>query len=288
MNIAPSRPTSSPGRSLLRTLLRDLYAMTGLVMLAVLVALALSASWLYPDDPLRTVGDTLIAPGQDWRYPLGTDTLGRDLAAGLVHGARVSLGIGLLATLASTATGLLIGALAGYVGGWVDDVLNRLVEVFQTTPSLILSIVIVSLWGPSIGVIVFAISLGAFPTTARLIRAECRRLRELEFVQACRTQGYSHARILLGEMLPNALAPIIVISSLMAASAILAESGLAFLGLGDPNTLSWGSMIGNGREMLQSAWYIAALPGAMISLTILALNLIGDGLNRALNPRASN
>lgn len=275
-------------RSLFSTLLHDPYALTGLAMLAGLIVLALGAPWFYPDDPLRTVGDTLIAPGQDWRYPLGTDTLGRDLAAGLVHGTRVSLGIGLLATLASTAIGLLIGALAGYVGGWLDDVLNRVVEVFQTTPSLILSIVIVSLWGPSIGVIVIAISLGAFPTTARLIRAECRRLRQLEFIQAARTQGYSHARILLCEILPNALAPIIVISSIMAASAILAESGLAFLGLGDPNTLSWGSMIGNGREMLQSAWYIAALPGGMILLTILALNLIGDGLNRALNPRPSN
>ncbi|MDH0704941.1 ABC transporter permease [Pseudomonas sp. GD03862] len=135
--------------------------------------------------------------------------------------------------------------------------------------------------------IVFAIGLGAFPTSARLIRAECRGLRQQDFVQAARTQGYSHTRILLREILPNALAPIIVVSSIMAASAILAESGLSFLGLGDPNTLSWGSMIGNGREMLQSAWYISALPGGMILLTILSLNLMGDGLNRALNPRES-
>lgn len=270
---------------LLRALGRDPKVLIGSVLLLLLTLMALTAPWLFPGDPLRTVGDVLLAPGQNWRFPLGTDPLGRDIAAGLVYGARVSLGVGVLATCLSLGIGILFGMLAGYFGGWVDTALGRIIELFQTTPSLILSITVVSLWGPSIGVIVFAISLGAFPTSARLIRAEFRWLRQSEFVMAARIQGYSHLRIIVQEILPNALPPTLVTASVMAASAILTEAGLSFLGLGDPNTLSWGSMIGNGREMLQSAWYLAAMPGGMILLTIFTLNLLGDGLTTVLNPR---
>lgn len=269
----------------LAVFLHNPWAMAGLAILTALIALALAAPSLYPGDPLSTVGPALLPPGVDVAYPLGTDKLGRDIAACLVHGARISLAIGLLAAAISVTIGLLVGMAAGYFGGWIDDVLMRITELFQTTPSFLLAIVIVTLGGSSISMIVIAIGLGSFPATARLVRAEFRWLKSSDFVTAARSQGFSNLRIIWQEILPNTLPPVIVTASVLVASAILTESGLSFLGLGDPNVPSWGSMIGDGREMLQTAWYLTAIPGSMIILSILALNLVGDGLNEALNPR---
>ncbi|MEW6644876.1 MAG: ABC transporter permease [Pseudomonadota bacterium] len=262
-------------------------ALTGTIILAAIVAAALAAPLFYPDDPLAMVARPLLWPGQSAAYPLGTDSLGRDLAAGLLHGARVSLLVGVAATIIGFTLGILIGSTAGYVGGRTDDILVRLIELFQTIPSFILLVVLVAIAQPSIATITWAIGLITWPTIARLVRAEFRSLREKEFVMAARSLGYGHARIIFREILPNALPPIIVTTSVMVASAILMESALSFLGLGDPNVVSWGSMIGAGRELLRTAWYLTALPGLVIVVTVLALNLIGDGLNDALNPRFS-
>ncbi|SHE33525.1 peptide/nickel transport system permease protein [Lampropedia hyalina DSM 16112] len=266
-------------------LLKDRWAVLGLFALLLLALMALFAPGLFPGDPLSSVGPALLKPGANGQFPLGTDTLGRDVLAGVAHGARVSLSIGILATLFSVVLGVSVGVIAGYAGGVMDEVLSRITELFQTTPSFLLAIVIVSLAGPSVGMIVLAIGLGNFPTFARLARAEFRQLRHADFVVAAHSQGYGNARIVFQEILPNTLPPVIVTATVQTASAILTESGLSFLGLGDPNAVSWGSMIGNGREMLQSAWYLTAIPGGMIILAILAFNMLGDGLNEAFNPR---
>lgn len=274
-------------RRALAAFLRNPTALLGLIILTTVAAAALAAPLIYPDDPLGMVARPLLWPGQNPAYPLGTDSLGRDVGAGVLHGARISLLVGAAATVVSLAAGVFVGSLAGYFGGRVDDVLVKLIEIFQTIPGFILLIVLVAIAQPSIPTITVAIGLVSWPSVARLVRAEFRALREKEFVMAARGLGYSHARIILREILPNALPPVIVMSSVTVASAILMESALSFMGLGDPNVVSWGSMIGAGREMLRTAWFLSAVPGLAIVVTVLALNLVGDGLNDALNPRLS-
>jgi peptide/nickel transport system permease protein len=279
-----ARPVS--GRhAALRAFLRNPVAVAGVALLAAMLVLALFAPWLYPGDPLDMVAPPLLWPGQDMAYPLGSDSLGRDVMAGIAHGARISLAVGVVAAALSLCIGVGVGATAGYFGGRVDDVLVRVTELFQTMPSFLFVIVVVAIGQPSVAVIVTAIGLASWPVIARLVRAEFRALRETEFVLAAHSQGYGHLRIIFQEMLPNALPPVIVTTSVLVASAILIESALSFLGMGDPNAVSWGSMIGQGRELLRTAWFLTALPGAAIVLTVLALNLVGDGLNDALNPR---
>ncbi|MFT4117711.1 ABC transporter permease [Bradyrhizobium sp.] len=272
---------------LLRRLRRNPSFVAGALLLLSIVAAAALAPVLYPSDPLGMVARPLLWPGQDLAYPLGTDSLGRDVAAGLMHGARVSLLIGFVATTIGLTVGILVGATAGYRGGRVDDILVRVIELFQTVPSFILLVVLVAIAQPSIVTVTWAIGLVTWPTIARLVRAEFRVLREKEFVMAARSLGFGHARIVVREILPNALPAIIVTASVMVASAILMEAALSFLGLGDPNVVSWGSMIGSGRELIRTAWYLTALPGVVIVFTVLSLNLIGDGLTDVLNPRLS-
>jgi peptide/nickel transport system permease protein len=267
---------------------RNRAAVAGLVILLLILAMAGFADQLFPDDPWDMVAQPLLWPGNDADYPLGSDLMGRDLMSGLFHGARVSLLFGFSATLAALVIGVTVGALAGYYRGWVDDVLMRITELFQTVPPFILAIVLVAILAPSAGTIVFAIAIVSWPGVARLVRAEFLSLRGREFVQAGTVLGMGDARMILTQILPNAMGPIIVSASLMVATAILLEASLAFLGLGDPNLMSWGSIIGAGRDALRTAWYIAAIPGAAILLTVVSFNLIGEGLNDALNPRLRN
>jgi peptide/nickel transport system permease protein len=271
--------------SLLRRFARHRGAVLGaLVLLAVLIAAAL-APVLYPGDPLRIVGAPELWPGQDAAYPLGTDSMGRDILAMILHGARASLLVGVLAALTATLIGVSLGALAAYYGGWVDELLMRGAELFQTIPSLIFLMSIVAILGPTMQNITIAIGLVSWNSIARLTRVEFLSLRERDFVNAARTIGMGDLRIIVTEILPNALPPVIVLSSLTVSGAILFESALSFLALGDPNVASWGRMIGEGRTLIRTSWYICAVPGIAIMLTILSLNLIGDGLNDALNPK---
>ncbi|MBM3523031.1 MAG: ABC transporter permease [Alphaproteobacteria bacterium] len=275
-------------RRFLRAFLRRWTTPIGVVALAIVIAMAFAAPLVFEEDPWSMVAAPLQWPGEGAGLWLGSDALGRDIAAGIFHGARVSLLIGLAATAAAVGAGMVIGAVAGYYGRWVDDALMRLTEVFQTVPPFIFTIVLVTIMRPSVRTIVIAISLVSWPAVARLVRGEFIALRDREFVQACHAVGMSDLRIIFGQILPNTLAPIIVTASIMVATAILTESSLAFLGLGDPNVMSWGTMIGQGREMLRTAWYLTAIPGVAILVTVLALNLIGEGLNDALNPRLRN
>ena len=271
---------------LLRASLRNPSFLLGLAILFAIIAIALAADRLFPGNPQDMLGAPTLWPGQDAAFPLGTDSLGRNVASGLAHGARVSLLVGISAAAIGLAIGTLIGAVSGYFGGWVDTVLIRLTVLFQTVPTFLLVIVIVAIGQPSAPVIALAIGVAAWPTVARLARAQFRSLREAEFIAAARSLGYGAPRIIFHEILPNALAPIVVIGSVMVANAILTEAGLSFLNMGDPNLISWGSMIGDGRPLLRTAWFLCALPGGAIALTVLSLNLVGDGLNDVLNPRS--
>lgn len=259
-------------------------ALIGLFLLLVLVAIVVLAPMLYPQSPWRMVGRPMGAP-LDGSFLLGTDTLGRDVAAGIVHGARVSLLIGIVSTIAALLIGVPLGALAGYFGGLVDDAIMRFTEFFQTIPSFALAIVLVAILQPSLPSIVLAIAIVSWPPVTRLIRGEVLSLRTREYVQAAITVGQSTPRIIFTQILPNTLAPIIVMASLMIATAILLESSLSFLGLGDPNLMTWGYMVGAGRSRIIDAWWISFFPGLAIFLTVLALNLVGEGINDALNPR---
>ncbi|MEX3845753.1 ABC transporter permease [Paraburkholderia sp. BR10882] len=280
-----SAPARRAGHAFWRALLRNPSACAGLVLLAAFVVLAVLAPRLYPGDPLDMVGGPFEWPGSDPQFWLGTDSLGRDVAAGIAHGARVSLLIGAASAGIGLVIGTLVGATGGYFGGLIDDTLVRLTELFQTVPSFLLVIVLVAIGRPNVVVIALAIGVASWPTVARIVRAEFRTLRRSDFVLAARSQGFSNTRIIFGEILPNALPPVIVTASVMVASAILIESSLSFLGMGDPNVMSWGAMIGAGRDSLRTAWYLTAIPGAAIVLAVLALNLLGDGLTEALNPR---
>ena len=270
---------------LLRRYVRSPVAVLGLLLILLVVAAAFSAPLLYPGDPLRLAGRPLQWPGANPRFPLGTDPNGRDIAALILYGARVSLLIGGVATVIAVGIGILIGAVAGYAGGWVDDGLMRITEAFQTLPNFILLLVLVAVFGSSITTVTLAIGVVSWPATARLTRAEFLSLREREFVQACRTLGMAPARIVFREVLPNALPPVIVYAGIVMASAILLESALAFLNLSDPNVASWGNLIGAGRAVLRAQWYVSAIPGVAILIAVLGVSLVGQGLNDALNPR---
>ncbi|MGO4672763.1 ABC transporter permease [Bosea sp. 2YAB26] len=271
--------------SFLKRFARNRGAVVGLIILLVVIVFALLAPSLFPQSPWRTVGRPFLAPFAMERFPLGTDTLGRNIASGLVHGARVSLMIGVVSTVVALLIGVPLGAIAGYAGGFVDDALMRFTEFFQTIPSFALAIVMVAILQPQLGSIVLAIGVVSWPPVARLVRGEVLSLKTREYVQAAVTIGQSTPRIIFSQVLPNTIAPIIVMGSLMIGSAILLESSLSFLGLGDPNLMSWGYMVGAGRTRLIDAWWISFFPGLAIFLTVLALNLAGEGLNDALNPR---
>lgn len=260
-------------------------AAVGLALLLLVILTGILASTLYADPPWMMVADPLLAPFADGAYPLGTDMLGRDIAAGLAYGARVSLMIGVISTLVAVLIGIVVGALAGYHGGRVDEALMRGTEFFQTIPQLAMALVLVAIFKPSLYSIVGAISMVSWPPVARLVRSEFMTLKQREFVQAAIVIGQKPARIIFTHILPNASSPIIVTASLMTATAILTESALSFLGLGDRNLMSWGFMIGAARTMLREAPWMSLWPGIAIMLTVLAINLIGEGLNDALNPQ---
>lgn len=269
----------------LKAYARSPSALIGSSILVALLLMGLGASWFYPNDPLGLAGRPLQWPGANPRFPLGTDPSGRDIAAQLFHGARISLLIGFVATSISVLIGIAIGAVAGFYGGMMDTALMRVTEAFQTLPNFLLLLVLVAVFGSTMETVTVAIGIVSWPPVARLTRAEFLSLRTREFVQACRVQGLGDVHLILREVLPNALPPVIVYASVVMAVAILLESALAFLQLSDPNVPSWGNLIGLGRSVLRTEWYVSAIPGVAILLTILGVSLVGQGLNDALNPR---
>jgi peptide/nickel transport system permease protein len=269
----------------LKAYFRSPPAIIGLILLLVVIAMALSAPFLFPRDPLALAGRPLVWPFTNPRFPLGTDNSGRDIAAQIFYGARISLLIGGIATIIAVAIGIVIGAVSGYYGGWVDNILMRVTEAFQTLPNFLLLLVLVAVFGSTITTVIIAVGIVSWPAPARLTRAEFLSLRNREFVQAGRTLGLKDLKLIFGEILPNALPPVIVYASVVMAVSILLESALAFLRLSDPNVASWGNLIGLGRDVLRVQWYVSAIPGIAILVTVLAVSLVGQGLNDALNPR---
>lgn len=267
-----------------RRFARNRGAVIGLLILIAIIVAAAIAPLLYPVDPWRTVQRPFLPPFETEGLWFGTDTLGRDIGSGLFHGARMTLLIGLASTVVALLIGVTLGALAGYFGGYVDDLLMRFTEIFQTIPNFALALVLVAIFQPSVVSLVAAIGIVSWPPVARLVRGEFLTLREREYVQAAVVAGMGHGRIIMTQILPNAMSAIIVMASLMVATAILLESALSFLGLGDPNVMSWGYMIGAARTVIRQAWWMSFFPGIAIFLTVLALNLVGEGLNDALNP----
>ncbi|AEI81564.1 oligopeptide transport system permease protein AppC (plasmid) [Cupriavidus necator N-1] len=272
-------------KSFLRRFSRNYGALFGVFIFLAVLFFAGTASLFYEESPWTMVSSPLVEPFTDPSLPFGTDMLGRDVTAGMLYGARVSLLVGVVSTIVALVFGILIGAVAGYSGGRIDDGLMRFTEFFQTIPQLAMAVVIVAIFSPSLVTIVGAIAVVSWPPVARLVRAEFLSLKQREFVQAAVVIGQKPLRVILTQILPNALSPIIVTASFMVATAILTESSLSFLGLGDRNMMSWGFMIGASRTMLREAWWMSVWPGVAILLTVLAINLIGEGLNDALNPQ---
>ncbi|WP_414897908.1 ABC transporter permease [Rhodovulum sp. YEN HP10] len=260
-------------------------ALVGAAILLALILIAAFAPLIAPGDPLAIAGPPLIPPFTDPALPLGTDRLGRDLLAELIHGARTSVSVGLSAALVAVVLGMGIGTAAGFASGLTEAALMRLVDAFQIVPGFLLALAFVSAAGPSLGIVVLAIALGAWTGPARLARARVLSLREADFVAAARVMGMSPAEIAFRQILPLALPPVLAVASVIVAAAVLTEAALSFLGLGDPNAVTWGAMIAEGRNQLRSAAYLSILPGIALVLTVISTYLLGEALTDILSGR---
>lgn len=286
MNTAtlPARPADGPWREAWRMFARNPSSIAGMLILLVVLLASLAGPWVLQADPFE-IRNVPMTPPFDPESWLGTDYLGRDVLTTLVYGGRATLAVGAIAALLSVAIGITVGAMSGYYGGRVDAVLMRITEFFQVLPALLFAMVIVTLFQPSMATVTVAIGIVIWPSTARLTRAEFLKVRQFEYVRAERAIGAGDARIIWKVILPNALPPLVVSATLAIGGAILFEAGLAFLGLSDQNQMSWGLMIGASRSYLLTSWWAVTFPGAAIFITVLAVSLIGDGLNDALNPK---
>ena len=251
--------------------------------IVLLIVLGVLVHFLPHMDPSAMSEDVMAPPSL--AHPLGTDELGRSVLAGLLYGIQVSLIVGFFAAVVATVIGILIGAAAGFYGGWLDVVTMRIAEFFQVIPSFILAALIVAMIGPGLARIVLVVGLLAWPQVARVMRGEVKRVKQLEFVDAARCLGISERTILFGEIIPNALAPVMAVGTLIVAQAILLEASLSFLGLSSPDLVSWGRMLNSGQRFLFNGWWLSFFPGTAIFVTVLAFNVLGDAVNDLLNPR---
>ena len=283
LNDVPEGTTTGRAR-FWRSFRQSKIALFGLILVLAMSFMALFADVIAPYDPIEPhYTDRLVPPSA--AYPLGTDELGRDIFSRLLYGARISLVIGLVAQMVSVSIGIVVGLLAGWYGGWVDDLLSRTIEIVWAIPGLMFLIVVVTIFEPNALTIFAALGLISWPGQARLMRGQVLTVKGMEYVIAAQAMGASTARIMFQHILPNAIAPMIVVATLGVAGAILTESTLSFLGLGIqiPNP-SWGTMIDIGRNYTTNAWWYAIFPGLAIMITVLGFNFIGDGLRDALDP----
>jgi len=253
------------------------------LFIVLLALIALTVGFFHNLDPYVLSDDSMAAPSAD--FLLGSDELGRSVLAGVLHGTRVSLTVGFFAALMATGMGILIGAAAGFYGGRLDTAVMRVSEFFQVIPSFILAAVIVAMTGTGLAQIIAVVGLLAWPQVARVMRGEVMRVKQLEFVDAVRCLGISERRILFGEVIPNAVAPVLAVGTLIVGQAILLEASLSFLGLSSAELVSWGRMLNSGQRFLFNAWWLSFFPGTAIFLTVLAFNLFGDAVAAVFNPR---
>jgi peptide/nickel transport system permease protein len=258
----------------------------GIAGSATFVLVAIIGPWVAPFDPQALGQATLVPPGTEHWF--GTDDLGRDVLSGVLHGARISLLVGILTAAGAVLIGVTIGGLAGYFRGRVDGLLMRLTEWVLVVPQFVIVLVVAAIFGADLRLVVAVLVLMSWPTTARVTRAEFLSLGEREFVLAARGLGASDARVIVRNLLPNALPPIVVTASLQVPAAILSEAGVRFLGLADPSRVSWGSMLNQAQNFLEQAWWMAVFPGTAIFLTVLCFNLAGDALTDALRGVSSS
>jgi peptide/nickel transport system permease protein len=258
-------------------------AMVSLCILSLIVATAALAPVVAPDDAAALGRLAFLPPSL--HHPMGTDDLGRDVFSRFVFGGRISLAVGFLAASTSSVVGIMVGAVAGFTGGWVDTAMMRVSELFQVIPRFFLALLVIAMFGANFLFLVLTIGLLSWPELARITRAEFLSLREREYVAAARTLGLRPAGLIFGEILPNAMPPLIVAMTMQVSGAILMEAGLSFLGLGDPANPSWGLMLNEAQRFLARAWWMATFPGLGILVTVAALNVLGDRLSDVLNPR---
>lgn len=274
---------AGPWRQAWRRLRQRPLGALGLAGSALFVAVAVVGPWLAPYDPLALRPQAMMPPVR--AHWFGTDDLGRDVLSGVLHGARVSLVVGLLSAAGAVVIGLTVGALAGYWRGRLDEALMRVTEWVLVVPQFLIVLVVAAIFGADLRLVIVVLAFVGWPATARLTRAQFLGLGEREFVVAARSVGASDLRIIARQILPNALPPVVVAASLQIPSAILSEASLRFLGLSDPNSLSWGGMLNQAQNFLQQAWWMAFFPGGAIFLTVLSFNLAGEACNEILNPR---
>lgn len=284
MKPTPRTCAESPSAEAFRMFVRNKNAAVGAILLTAIVTVAVVGPWLMQADPFAIAAAPLTPPFSEDAW-LGSDYLGRDVATGLIYGGLGTLEVGAAAAIIAVMIGASVGAVAGFFGGLVDELLMRVTEFFQVLPALLFAMVLVTLFSPTLATIAFSIGIVGWPGAARLTRAEFLKLRTMEFVNAERSCGATNTRLICRVILPNALPPLIVSATLAVGSAILFEAGLSFLGLGDPNIMSWGFMIGSSRQYILSSWWAVTFPGIAIFLTVLSVSLIGDGLTDALNPK---
>jgi ABC-type dipeptide/oligopeptide/nickel transport system permease subunit len=267
-------------------------ALAGTLILLVVVGTALAAPWVAPHDPakqslLRRFTPPVWQAGGNTAYPLGTDQVGRDVLSRIIHGARISLLVGVAAVVVSLVIGVTAGLVSGFVGGKVDTVIGTIVDVTLSFPQILLALAFVAALGPSLVTVIVVLGVTGWERYTRVVRAEVMALREKEFIEAARAMGVGRLRVIFRHVLPNTVSSIVVMSTLQVAQAILAEAALSFLGVGSGRAYpTWGQMISLGRDFVTVAWWLPTLPGLAILLTVLAINLVGDRLRDALDPRS--
>jgi len=275
----------------LRRFRRDRLAAAAAIGVVLFIAMALLAPWLAPHDPydtdlLRRLQPPAWIEGGEWSYLLGCDALGRDILSRIVYGARISIFIGVAVVLLATLVGTLAGLAAGYLGGAVDAVISRVVDVLLGFPYLIFAIGLMGMMGPGLQNIILALVYKEWTISCRVVRGETLATRELEYIEAARAVGASNRHIMLREILPNIMSPLIVVATTRMATIIILEASLSFLGLGmQPPLASWGSMVADGRSFLSDAWWVSTFPGIAIFLLVLAINLASQGMRDAFDPR---
>jgi ABC-type dipeptide/oligopeptide/nickel transport system permease subunit len=294
LSIAPDKPTQSPTWESLRRFATDRFSLVAAIVVALFILMAIFAPWLAPHDPdendlLRRLQPPAWMESGEWSYLLGCDGLGRDILSRIIYGARVSIAIGVVVVLIATTVGTALGLAAGYMRGWVDVLVSRVIDILLGFPYLIFAIALMAMMGPGLENIVLALVYKEWVVPARVVRGEVLAAREMEYVEAARAVGAPRLHIMLREILPNILSPVIVVSTIRMAHVIILEASLSFLGLGvQPPTASWGSMVADGRAFILDAWWASTFPGIAILLLVLSINVASQGLRDAFDPKFSD
>lgn len=284
-NVSAAYEPRSPWKMMIKRFKKNKRAMIGLYITAIFVIVAILAPWISPYDPFAYNMKALLQP-PSLSHPFGTDQFGRDVLSRIIHGSRISLMIGIVGVGISIIVGVTLGSLAGYFGGILDTIIMRIMDILLAFPGFLLALAIISILGPSMMNVMIAIGIFSIPTFARIMRSSVIGIKYKEFIEATKSLGGSHLFIIFKHVIPNCIAPIIVLSTMRIATAILTAAGLSFLGLGaQPPSPEWGAMLNEGREYIRSASHLSTVPGLIIMFVVLGFNMLGDGLRDALDPQ---